>query len=606
MVSSAFGKNNKRVLTLLLHPGFVPAAIVISVLLLTGSITNDFMLDDYIHRGMATEKQFVTWPATAPWDLYVMVPEDDHFRQSSAAMGTAPWWGANEFKISFMRPFGSLSIYLDHLIWKTHASVMMHVVSLCWFVLFLVAAALLFRQFLGNTAFFAVAFLLFAMDDAHLVPATWIANRSALISGVPALLALLFHDRWRREGDRRSAVFAVMLFAVGLLGGEFGIGIFGFIVAHALFLDEDGPRRGVRSLLPYLVVVVIWRILYNLLGYGTFGSDIYIDPVSSPVAFTIAAINRIPVLLYAMLGPGNAEINLLLSDRLKLMHLVVALMFLLFAGYVLMPLVRQNSLARFFLCGMTLSLVPSAATFPHDRLTLLAAIGSMGLLALLLTTYLTKTELNMPKTKRYRLAAGVFAAHTVLIHLIISPLSSPFKISLLDNVFQSPIRAARQFPEIDELAKKTVVLVNGPDMFSSSFLPIWRHAVGLEMPKQVVVLANTLDPIEVRRCGKRSLTVTIEAGHFNVWTHDLTREKSDRMHQGDTVRRADVIYEVLRCNEKGEPVAVRVVFPNDLDDPNLVFMTWEKRDYMPFSVPDVGYTAKPNIDLLELFSAILS
>jgi hypothetical protein len=120
---------------------------------------------------------------------------------------------------------------------------MMHLVSLVWLVLFLISGVFFFRRFLGTTTTAGMAVVLFCLDDAHIFPAFWLANRNALIAAVPAILAFLMHDKWRKNQHRCSGYLAPLFFAIGLMGGEFALGIMGFFIAYALFLDPEAPKR---------------------------------------------------------------------------------------------------------------------------------------------------------------------------------------------------------------------------------------------------------------------------------------------------------------------------------------------------------------------------
>jgi hypothetical protein len=100
------------------------------------------------------------------------------------------------------------------------------------------------------------------------MPVGFIANRNTLISVVFGVLALVCHDRWRREGWRYGAVWGPVFLALSLLSKEAGVAITGYLFAHAIFFDRAPRWRNLFALWPYAVVIVLWRIAWTSLGYG--------------------------------------------------------------------------------------------------------------------------------------------------------------------------------------------------------------------------------------------------------------------------------------------------------------------------------------------------
>jgi hypothetical protein len=563
---------------------------VVSLLLLAGGLRVPFFLDDYLHQAMMTGSADLPWKPTQPWDLYTIVPGDAGFTQRSAALGTAPWWKAEAFQITFFRPLASLSLYLDHLLFPGSA-VFAHLSSLIWFALLLGSVALLYRRVEGGKAAAGLAFLLFALDDAHVFPAVWAANRGALIAAVFSFLALYFHHRYRNDKNIAFALLSWASFAMGLLGGEIALSMMGFMGAFVLFLDPDGPKRGLLYILPHVAIVIVWRIVYSRLGFGVFGSDLYIDPLSAPSAFVASAARRLVFLVSAQLTIPGSEVYVLLPKFWRPLYLIFYLAWFVWAAVVFAPIVRRDRIARFWCAGMMMAAVPSAATFPHDRLMLIAGIGGMGLISSLLLSFFDRS-VSLPRRK----LTGAFVAWMILSHLILSPLSFPLRIGLLRNMASLADRATRSIPDSDDFENKTVIIANGPDMFLSSFIPIWRHSFGLTIPKRVETAVNTLSPVILFRDSDRSLTFTVKDGQFDTWTHALVRRKEDRMTAGYTVHRLGITFEVLTTNEDGEPITLRMSLDRPFTDPSWMWVVWDDNRYRPFIPPDIGKSVTVDID----------
>src|SRR5262249_47749401 len=152
-----------------------------------------------------------------------------------------------------LRPLAALSHWIDYRgldlpPWLMHAE------NIAWYTLLVFSAAALFRRVIAahgtsrgahgaGTRTAAMAGFLYAVDLGHALPAGWIANRNALIAGAFGLLAVLAHDRARRDGWRPGAIVGPVCAALALLGSEAGVGAVALVVAHALTLDRSAPRQ---------------------------------------------------------------------------------------------------------------------------------------------------------------------------------------------------------------------------------------------------------------------------------------------------------------------------------------------------------------------------
>ncbi len=585
---------------ILTHPLLAPSAIALGIVLLAGTLKEGLLGDDYIMKVMMEDDSAMFWGKLPPWDLYSLLANDPAVQQRFFERGVAPWWGSPSFKLAFFRPLSSLSIYLDHQFPAAVIPWLIHLDSLIWLGIFLFIGIRFLRRFMGNTPAAGLAILLFALDDAHVFPAFWAANRNSLIASVPAVAALLVHDQWRRGNGQYGYLVGPGLFALALLGGEFGVGILGFFVAYALFLDPEAPKRSFKSLVPYFIVLVCWRVLYSALGYGASGSDIYIDPLARPVAFGAAALSRIPLLLLGLFGLPHVEISSGLPQSIRLYYGLFAVLWTLWAGYVLLPFIRQSKTARFFAAGMLLALIPCVSAEPSDRLLLLASLGSMGLLGLFLGSYFKSTALFRKKGRLYSILSGVFLGASLLLHLVVSPVTTPLFTHLTAGFMRIPMRGAKSLPSDSSMEDKTVVLLTAPDVFASNLLPIWRRALKMPVPRQVLALTNGFNPVQVARTGETELTLTINNGHFGQFSHDLFRQADQPMRPGHLVHYPGMKIEVLRSTPDGDPIEIRTTFDAPLEDPRYLWFAWGTVGYVPFTPPKAGTAVVLDIDERKL------
>ena len=582
------------------HPLSVPGAILLGVLLRVGAVNNGFLLDDYLHQQMLTPNRALPFTAAHPLDLYRLIPGDAEFVGQAREMGINPWWGQIPYQATFFRPLSSLLLYVDHLLWPGNAT-LMHIHSLLWFVLMCVSAFLLFRRILPAPHLAALGLAFFALDDAATFPAGWIANRNSMIAATLAFVTLNLHMRWQGENWKAGAVLAPLSLGVALLAGEFALGVCGFLLAHTVFLESGTLRHKALRLLPYGMVVIAWRLGYNALGYGVWGSDLYVDPLHNPAGFVDVLLQRLPVLLASGFGSGGAEISTFIPPGMHWVLTGVSLAVVGLFALGLRPLVKTDATSKFLVTGTVLSLIPSCATFAHDRLLLIAAVGIFGVISRFVGTVLFRDEAER-QVPGQRWASGtaarVLAVLWLVLHGVVSPLSVPLKTEIPDVLNRATLATTRSLP--DDLSFRTVVIVAAPDLFASTFLPLWRGALGLSVPPRTVALYNGFDPLTVIRETGQSLILEVKDGMLGVWTDALVREKRHPFKVGQTIDRAATRFTVLAVTADGNPTRVRATFNTDLSADAISFWYWRPEGYVPFPLPARGDSTEIQLDLFSI------
>jgi hypothetical protein len=144
----------------------------------------------------------------------------------------------------------------------------------------------------------------------------------------------------------------------------------------------------------------------------------YIDPLNAPAAFVQALITRAPLLLMGQWSHISADmVGRFISEKAALTR---AFIFLVLVAFLLVPLIRKDRVARFWLTGMLLSIVPVAATYPSNRLLLFIGIGAMGLLAQCIA-HLRRNDGVLPFSRFWRIPAVIVVVYLVVVRLVISP-----------------------------------------------------------------------------------------------------------------------------------------------------------------------------------------
>jgi hypothetical protein len=424
----------------------------------------------------------------------------------------------------------------------------------------------------------------YAFDNNHGVPVEWISNRNALISAVFSVGALILHDRARRERRAGLSALSAACLALGLLGGEGALGTVGYLVGYALFLDEARPRDRVASLAPHLVVLAAWLVAYRVGGFGAHGSDTYVDPAQSPLAFLRAAVTHVPLLLQAELGGLPPDILVFLTDPSPLF--VVAAAAIVAVAFVAWWPLRGDARARFFLTGALLSTVPAVATFPCGRLLLLPGLGLLGLVALVVEGVIDRTRTWRPGPARWSalyVTAWVGGGHLFACPLLL--VASSCQLVVLEHIVARYSDALGDDPA---LAGQRVMVVNAPDAFFTYYILGQRVTAGRVYPRALSVVAGGTRPLELTRRDARTVVMRAEEGFYHSPTEVLTRSLGSPMPVGTRVVLSEMTVEVTKTTATGVPTEAAFSFTTPLEDASLRWVEWRGRTFVPFALPAVG------------------
>src|SRR5262249_51857341 len=143
--------------------------------------------------------------STALTQLFVFARPDINRELMDA--GAVPWWTLDALRVAFLRPLAAFTHWVDYRLWP-QSGLPMPARNIAWYGVVCALAALAYRRLMPGTWIAGLAAFLYAADVVHLGSVGWLANRNGLMSVAFGLLALLAHDRWRRDGSRTAAVLA--------------------------------------------------------------------------------------------------------------------------------------------------------------------------------------------------------------------------------------------------------------------------------------------------------------------------------------------------------------------------------------------------------------
>jgi hypothetical protein len=562
-------------------PAIAWYAALLAVLLTAPSLASGLLLDDHVHHILFDDHLRLPGMPVSPIDGFVFVSRDPALRAQLLDRAHGPWWSSPDLVLAFFRPLSSLSHCVDYRLFPGQPA-LMHAENLVWLAALVLAAGALYRRVMASVWAAGLATVLFAVDDAHGLPAGWVANRNGLMAAAFGAWALVAHERWRRGGWRAGAIVGPLLFVLGLLSAEAGLATAGYLVAHAIFLERGSWRRRALGLAPYAVLTVVYRIIHHRLGYGTHGSGLYVDPAADPVRFTLGAVERIPVLLLGQLGFPSSDVAPLLVGPYRIAFALFAALFVAFVAWVLAPRLLRDPAARFWAAGMVLSVVPACATVPNDRLLLLPGLGAMALVAGLLH------ERWEPGISPQRRPARVLGFVWIALHVVMAPLLLPLRAVVPKYLANTIERQADSAPRDQGLRGKTLVMVNAPNVMVAMYVPI-RIAVGEHpAPAYYRCLGSTFAAVTVSRPDARTLVLRPEGGYLASPMDGLVRSPDEPFHAGDVVRLSGLAIEVTRVTADGRPAEVTYRFEVPLEDPSLRWIAWQHTAFMAFVPPPVG------------------
>ncbi len=536
--------------------------------------------------------------------------------QQMIEQGILPWWTVLDLHLAFWRPLAAATHWLDYQLWP-HQPWLMHAHSLLWFGGLIAVVTYLYHSLLPTPQHpviitpFALAVWLYALDEAHGFAIGWLANRNILLAALFGCMAVLTYHKWRHNQWQPGQWLTPLLLLAALFSAESAIAMVAYLLTYALFLDQAPKRQRVKALIPTLMTVFTWLLVYKTLGYGSSGTA-YTDPLHDPILYLATMLERAPILLFGQfLFPLPELYNLLFGPARWFVWGIAALgsaavLWLFLAALIFTPSPEQGrrELALFWLVGMLLALLPATVIFPANRMLFFVGLGGIGLLAQFLSRYIFsrgeatryggdllrqhQAELPHPSAiwnslphKLYSLVGFCF----IVIHLILAPILLPlfaYSIALFGTI--EP--AVAQLPLTEN---EIAVIVTAPSGFYTGYIPYLKQRAGQPVPKAVRVLTTTSYPVHITRLDTHTLSVQPTGGYF-VGLASMFRGPGHPLAQNQQIVLPDMTITITELTSSQRPTKVQFHFITPLEDDSLRWFYWHRGEYKPFIVPDVGQT----------------
>ena len=584
----------------------LPVAVALVAMgLCAPSLRLGWILDDDVLRAALVGPEQMPELARSPAQLFAW--QGDSW---PAHPDTTPWWVHPEFKVAFFRPLTGMTHWLDQRLWPEEA-MWMHLQSVLWSGLMVLCAGVLFRRLAapGKVWIAGLAALVFALDDARAVPAAWIANRNALLSLLFGLLALIAYDRWRRDGWRPGAFAAPGALLLAVLSSEAAVACGAYLLSYALFLDRGPMRRRLVALVPCAAVGFVYVLAYKAMGYGARASAAYVDIGQEPWRFLGTLLERGPISLWGQIGHPPPDLYTSLSQPAARQAWWVAVGMLVLSGLLLTPLLRRDSRARFWACGMLLALPPSCGMYPDSRLLGYVSLGAASLLAMFVAAAWRGGggPRRGWRSTSWRWLARLLTLPLLFVHLVQDPRTVWSKAGALAGLNSFLTGVAATLPSDPEVRSQQAVIVNSPSFYLTYYASPHKVLRGHTIPRETLTLATSLHPIEVHRPSRQALTVRplggfllpagtvppgrpLPANSFNHFLQefDLVFRAPAPFRVGERIDRRRVRIEIDEVTEDGRPAAVSFLFDADLEDPSWRWLRWQNGGFTAWQPPAVG------------------
>lgn len=569
-------------------PRCVPILAVLGMLLTAPALNSGLAMDDFIHWAILMQGLMPAPHPGSPWGLFSFIQVDVEHTRALKEIGQIVWWASNDVRLDFWRPLSEFSHWLDYRLWPDSPP-LMHVQSTLWYGLLICLMGRLYFRLDNNpsrqTA--GLATLFFALSSLHLTAVTWLSARNQLIAGCFTLLCITAYHDWRHTRLARHGWLAALMLAAGLLSAEAAVATMAYLVAYALCMDTaPNWSQRLRPLLPFMLIVVAWRIAYHLLGYGAANSAFYIDPAADPARFAGVLLLRLPTLLLSLLvgiaSPMIALLQPLQQAQYAVGATAIALLFFLAAhAYGLW----STRLARFYGLGAFLSIIPFCASQPADRLLQNAELGMSALLAMLLTLMLARQRQHRGWLGRGRQAMlwVIMAAH-----LLIFPVQTVFMSTFKKVVGeQLTVTDPLSLPDARFNPSERMVLLNPPIASMNYYYPLVRQYHGMQNPRSMHALVSGDQPLKLTVLDAQTLEITGTKGFGDQISRDI---KTHPFTAGQTLPAGPIQVTVMSLTPLGAPLTVRVHFDSPITSAPWRFYTWTDSGYTPIDLPAPGQT----------------
>ena len=537
-------------------------------------------------------------------NLYVFI--DPATTRVQMDLGSLPWWTLETTQVKFFRPLAVLTFWLDYELWPDNPT-FMHAHNLIWYLAICAMMGVYYRRLMGRNTPSGLAILLFALNIPHVNAIYSIAGRSQLIATFFGILSIWAHDKSSRDQWKAGNLLGPLFLGLALFSAEAGVAIFGYLAASMLVIDSGAWKDRLYRIIPYLLVVVVWRLVYNGLGYGSFGSGFYLDPLREPLRFLFNIIEQVPILLVGQWILPDPILYAGFSTIGQIGFWILAVLILVMVGLLIFPIIKQNRSARYWGLGLLLSVIPICGiSLASGRHLLIVSIGANALLAQFIARRLNQEHQTL-FTPRWKTYSYVVAIVLLCLHGFVYPIMASTVRFVAD-----PMPGMMNLGSLPDIEGKDLIILNSPSPGQSLYLLRLRQVLDQPNPEHLRILASAHTRIEISRTDSRTIILKPEAGFLLPTQIDFDnehkpfplahiaysyrygdaffRDDNQQMFLGEIVNLPGMRVMIHSLTADGRPWEVGMTFDKTLEDASLDWLMWdwETEAYIPFDIPGEG------------------
>lgn len=513
--------------------------------------------------------------------------------------GILPWWTPDSLRLGLWRPVTAFTHWLDYRLYPDSPA-LMHAHNIAWFAAAVFLVTVLYRRLMGQGWAAGLAGVLFLLDGNTYFPVAFVANRGFILSLCLGLACLYQHHRWRARQRRSGLVLSALFLALAVFANEGGASTLAFVIAYAVVFEQGRLFRRALTVLPALLILVVWRIVYTLLGSGVFSVGGYIDPSREPLLFAREVLPRAVVLLAGQLT--HLAPDLMLAVKPSLHPLATALCGFVVAAALLMfvLLLRADKAAMFWLVVMLLAAIPAATVVPLSKNLGFVAVGAYGLIASFVADMFSRSSWS-PAHLSSRPLAGGAAALLLLVHGPGALAGRLLVTAGLGPAFQG----LSQVSDIDYppgVENQDVVVINSPSMLALAYTPFTEAYSNQPLPRSLRTLVPGCTSFDLERADEKTLIIQSKTPNIfscddvgpvhplyavrfsNVFLGELSFKQNQQFERGPMVA------EILQLDATRMPSRVAFRFKGSLDSSAFCWMqfNWRTGSHQPFAIPAIG------------------
>jgi len=363
-------------------------------------------------------------------------------------------------------------------------------------------------------------------------------------------------------------------------------------------LEPGSFRNRALTVLPSVLVIIAWRIIYLLSGYGLTHVGIYTDPAQEPLHFVRDLIPRDMILLGSQLTSVPPEFLFAVKPSLHPIIIAVYGVFAVAALVVFLPWVRRDKVAAFWFAAMILAAIPEAVLVPLSKNFGFIAVAAFGLIASFVAGVVTRQN-PLLEQRAYRVMAWVACVLLILVH---GPGAIAKRVAVVKANALLFAWAGRVPPDWPNIENENVIVVNHPIPLESAYAPSYRAYHHQLLPKTLRVLVPACTGFDVQRTDDK--TLVIQSHGSNIFSGDdvgsvhIANALSScnrllpepRCKKGDRHHLNGFTVEVLESDAAGLASRVMFRFDTSLDSPDFRWLWFDWRTFSsePFKIPAIG------------------